>query len=690
MGVGAASALDVARGLAQAGCVLFRAPSMRLPARWQESRPGPDSLEAVADWRPGDGLALVGGTVFDVLDVDPRNGGTASEASLREAGLWPRAYGVASTPSGGTHHLIRALGIGKCVAASGIDLQGGRPDGTGRGFVWLAPTVRASKLDGVPHAYEWVIRPGIGGAGSVAELDGDDTGEGLSGLLSGRRESSGTGPDDAGTTPVRDRTIGGSFAGPGTGVNGAGGVNGHDHRFTRAQAGAYVKPWLEELRTARDGTINDTLNKAAIAIGHFVPTVLDRGTAEVMLKDALKETVYDGRTWKAEDTIRSGLDAAVREPGGWVAELVSEDAVPVAKMRVTRASGVAMRRTRYTWEGRYPVGVMTFLAGREGTGKSTVAYDRAACLTRGTLPGEHEGRPRSVVVCAGEDSWEHTIVPRLVAAGADLDLILHVEAVTEDGPMELSLPRDTVELAGIVRDENVGMIVLDPLMSMLDQKMNSDKYQEVYAALRPVIGMAAVTGVAVIGITHLNKTAGADPLSRLMASRAFSAAPRSILMTHLDESGGEDDENDFAGPGDSRPVERFILGHEKHNLGPKAKTLAYHIETADVGWDDGPIVSSRIVWDGESTNTVAKAMQDGGMREKAPAVRGAAKWLRAFLSRNGGIAEVPTIKIECEKAGESYRSVRRATEEPGFVKYPPAPGRPARWGLAGVDLDSDS
>ena len=43
-------------------------------------------------------------------------------------------------------------------------------------------------------------------------------------------------------------------------------------------------------------------------------------------------------------------------------------------------------------------------------------------MTRGTLQGACQGNPRAVIVAATEDSWEHTIVPRLMAAGADLNL----------------------------------------------------------------------------------------------------------------------------------------------------------------------------------------------------------------------------------------------------------------------------
>jgi hypothetical protein len=57
-------------------------------------------------------------------------------------------------------------------------------------------------------------------------------------------------------------------------------------------------------------------------------------------------------------------------------------------------------------------------AGREGTGKSSFAIWLTAQVTRGTLPGSLTRR--GVIYIAVEDSWKFTIVPRLMAAGADL------------------------------------------------------------------------------------------------------------------------------------------------------------------------------------------------------------------------------------------------------------------------------
>lgn len=177
-------ALDIARDLARIGVPVFVAEpcsgpdcttecqektqskgvkvGYHLPTRWQQTRPDP---RAVDRWRPGWALCAVGGVICDFLDTDPRNGGKESREALQATGQWPRSYGMAATPSGGVHEIIVPLGVGKGEPVRGVDLQGGAPpDAQGRthqGFVFLAPMIRASKTDGRPRSYRWLIEPDL-------------------------------------------------------------------------------------------------------------------------------------------------------------------------------------------------------------------------------------------------------------------------------------------------------------------------------------------------------------------------------------------------------------------------------------------------------------------------------------------------------------------------------------------------
>ena len=198
-----ARALDIARQLIEAGIPVFAAApnssrpgEVHLPKGWEGARPDEALL---GRWRPGWALAAVGGHAADFLDVDPRNGGDASAEEVRAADHWPRSFGRQSTPSGGTHDLISVTGLRKATDfMPGLDLQAGTPEG-GRGFVYIAPTVRRSKTTGELAAYRWDAEPDLEG---LEEWSGqDDSTEGLVARVQAKRSAKAT-PAAAATDPA--------------------------------------------------------------------------------------------------------------------------------------------------------------------------------------------------------------------------------------------------------------------------------------------------------------------------------------------------------------------------------------------------------------------------------------------------------------------------------------------------------
>lgn len=194
-----------ARELIAAGIPVFVAPpsgdpakgaaGFRLPMGWEHTRPDPNLLDR---WKPGWAVGAVMGHGLDLLDVDPRNGGDESLASLRDAGLIPRVYASASTPSGGRHLFVASLGVrSRDGVRPGLDVKAGI-DGTGHGFAFIAPTVKVSKA-GPPlpahfanapirftvlpslHPYEWEQEPDA--EHITTEAPGDDTGAELARIV---------------------------------------------------------------------------------------------------------------------------------------------------------------------------------------------------------------------------------------------------------------------------------------------------------------------------------------------------------------------------------------------------------------------------------------------------------------------------------------------------------------------------
>lgn len=324
---------------------------------------------------------------------------------------------------------------------------------------------------------------------------------------------------------------------------------------------------------------------------------------------------------------------------------------PVARrLSLTPASAICIGAVQYLWRPYIPTGSFGLLGGREGVGKSAVTFTVAAGITRGTLPGVHHGRPSCVIIVAGEDSWSHTIVPRLMAAGADLSKVFRVEVETATGgAASLCLPLDISALANLIVEVGAVLVVLDPLLSRLDGALDSHKDADVRRALEPLSALADSTGACVLGLIHVNKSTSGDPLSMLMASRAFAAVARWVLFAAAD-------------PTDDA---RRLLGLVKNNLGPcDLPTLTYRVESRLVArtkaGDD--VWTGRLEWTGETDTDIRDAVADTSTSGDRTATAEAQDWLSDYLAAAGGSAASADVKRDGHKHGHSADSLKRARQ----------------------------
>lgn len=459
-------ALDVARRLIKAGVPVFSAPPNGvkpghyvLPAQWQLTVPSETWLEK---WRPGWALAAVGGHVCDFLDTDPRNGGHLSEAEMRQAGQWPRSFGRQSTPSGGTHDLISATGERKATNfMPGLDLQAGAPDGSGRGFVWIAPTVRPSKdIDrlGQLVAYRWVEVPDLDLLAEWRSTDGTVTDDSLDGLISRVHAWRAIAPERASPADSPFHTA--STA-----------LGGDSRAFTPEQAQAFVAPYLEELRGARIGEIEEKCNRAAVCLSHFVPAFWDVNEAMYLLRHSLTATAYDPdgpSDWTVEK-FRPVLDGrrAVLDP--WKAQVRPEkpdpltyaQPVPIETDEVDALLAEMLKprelvdrpAPRPLVAGLLDLDSEAWLIGPPGSRKSFVVLDIAGHVATGRQWQNMRVQPGRVVMIVAEGAtgfslrvraWEKEygpmgddvyVLPRPVQAGNRKHWQVLTEACRRIGPV---------------------------------------------------------------------------------------------------------------------------------------------------------------------------------------------------------------------------------------------------------------
>jgi AAA domain len=363
----------------------------------------------------------------------------------------------------------------------------------------------------------------------------------------------------------------------------------------------------------------------------------------------------------------------------------SAEQVPAGESRrlvVTAASSIRPRPVWWGWDERAPAGHVTLLAGREGIGKSLFVIDLTAKVTRGTLPGVFCGTPRPVFYVATEDSWQHTIVPRLIAAGADLDLVYRVEGQTIEThsaagtTVELSLPRDCALLAAEIRQRYVAMVVLDPLMSTVDRSVDTYNDREMRTVLEPLGRLADETGCMIIGLAHFNKSGDADPLNLVTGSRAFTAVVRAVIAIARDPD-AEDG--------------RCIVSQVKNNLGRlNLPNLTYVIDTAIVETDEGDACTGRLRFTGESDKSVRDILANLGNIGDLTARAECAEWLREFLAEPRRSKE---LADGAREHGHALRTLARARKQLSVKteQRPTGPnGKNEWWAYLSQDPANDS
>lgn len=303
-------------------------------------------------------------------------------------------------------------------------------------------------------------------------------------------------------------------------------------------------------------------------------------------------------------------------------------------------------------DGRIPCGMVSIAAGREGSGKSSFGIWLTAKMTRGTLPGAHYGVPRRVFYLATEDSWKHTLVPRLMAADADLSMVARIEVVvSESSTVTLSLPEDIELLTESIVTNDVGLVVIDPLMSTLGQGLDANASRDVRTALEPISAMAERTGAAVVAIAHFNKATGLDALSRITGSGAFKDVARAVMV--------------FARDGDER-----VFTQPKNSVGrDDLPSLNYAIRQAVVDTPKGKTATGRFVFTGCADRSVDEMLADerSRKRRKSPVTEFVVDYISEHADEQTGEVDAADVIAAGEAEGFSRKQIidaRARSSEP--------------------------
>lgn len=415
----------------------------------------------------------------------------------------------------------------------------------------------------------------------------------------------------------------------------------------------------------------------------------DTGRVESWFADCTARFLEDrdGFLQKSQDDyIREGLAEEARQ-------LKAQKAAKKrGKMRIRPACEFAPEKAEYLVEPYLPRGMISILGGVSGAGKTSLALDICARLTRGGTPPaayaaapsereplalptrkaslhegggceqreQTEGVPATVIYLTAENDPNKVLRPRAEAMSADLSRLYF-----QDGA---SYSMGDEELFGLCRAIRPDLIVFDPIQSYLGQGVQMNRAEQVRPLLDALGALAKELDMAVLLISHMSKPGPGvcSALDRLLGSSDFRNAARSILI---------------AGRDPDHPDTR-VFAHAKNSLGVPGESQQYHIR------DNGTVA-----YDGPCELTADRIIQETGAAQRA--VRPAATLhaaVDALDKQLGFVGWVEYAEVErlCAKHGFSEATMRRARTALGLnvMRIGMQPNQKSIWYRSELEKDA--
>jgi putative DNA primase/helicase len=318
----------------------------------------------------------------------------------------------------------------------------------------------------------------------------------------------------------------------------------------------------------------------------------------------------------------------------------------------TAAASLEMCGVDWLWPGRFARGKFGLIAGLPDMGKGQIAAFITAAVTAAVaLPCDEGKAPQgNVIWFNAEDGESDTVLPRLIAAGADPERVHFVNSARIGGEdrtfsliTDLRLLRKAIKRIG-----NVVLVIIDPVSAYLGVgKVDGRSATDVRGVLTPLKDMAEELHVAVIGVAHFNKKDDIkSALLRVSDSIAYVAAARHV----------------YAVVDDPEDKNSKLFVKAKNNLARDTKALRYGMSVSTVGHDaklNVAITAPYVVWHPQHVEITANEAMEAGSNHTAK--REAKEFLRERLQ--AGAVKQNDILDEAKQEGIAEKTLRRAKKE---------------------------
>jgi putative DNA primase/helicase len=320
-----------------------------------------------------------------------------------------------------------------------------------------------------------------------------------------------------------------------------------------------------------------------------------------------------------------------------------------------RACDVVSESLEWLWKDRIPKGKITWLAGKPDCGKSVTLIDIVARVTTGAdFPDgtKNVWGAREVLVGVSEDGLGDTVVPRLIAAGADLNKVHLIQFIqTKKGDKrskrlfqlseDLRVLKDTLK-----KHPDIILVALDPITGYFGD-VDSNKDREIRPVMDMLSRLCDELRITFLAVMHQNKRSDVSAVQKILGASSVAGSARTAW-------------------GFSRDPEDKTLCHMsliKNNLSNQRSGMDYRTVGVDV-MAGGKMVNHPVIeWLGDNDLTADEQMdrerelkKEGGKDKK---IDKAVAFLTTKFAQSA-MWKCTTLYEQTEAAGTSVDAIKRA------------------------------
>jgi hypothetical protein len=243
------------------------------------------------------------------------------------------------------------------------------------------------------------------------------------------------------------------------------------------------------------------------------------------------------------------------------------------RLTVTSSEDIQPEVVTWFWShggvGWIPDASLVVLAGDPGEGKGLFGCWLCSMATNGL-----EGFKTTRVGILGHEDSKGIQRGRLDAAQSGP--VTFLELTEADGSMSaMKFPSDIDLLRQAIVDNELGLVIIDPINSHTDPNIKSSDDMSVRRALQPLSMLAQELGCVILAVHHLSKgTVGQKLLYRSGGAAAYGGVARQVIALGAQSGADEDDEEELNA--------RFVFQSKSNYTRKTTAPLRFQIETREI------------------------------------------------------------------------------------------------------------